>query len=190
MFENLFSDPKTVVLGALTGLVFGFLLERGRVARFETIVGQLLFRDHTMLRVMLTAILVGSVGIHGMIALGWIDGVAIKGAQVAANIAGGATLGVGMAILGLCPGTAVVAAGAGARDAWSGLFGMLLGAALYAELDPWFATNLAKVGALGKVTLAQELGGSSTVYVVGLVVAGLGVLLLLPRGRGEATAAA
>lgn len=186
MFESIFSDPTTVALGAATGLVFGFLLERGAVARFDTIVGQLLFRDFTMMRVMLTAILVGSVGIHGMIALGWIDGIAIKGAQLAANVAGGATLGVGMALLGLCPGTAVVAAGAGARDAWSGLFGMLLGAALYAELDPWFATNLAKVGALGKVTLAQQLGGNPTVYLVGLAVLVVGALVVLPRNEVEA----
>jgi uncharacterized membrane protein YedE/YeeE len=190
MFETLISDPTTVALGAATGLVFGFLLERGAVARFDTIVGQLLFRDFTMMRVMLTAILVGSVGIHGMIALGWIDGVAIKGAQLAANVAGGATLGVGMALLGLCPGTAVVAAGAGARDAWSGLFGMLLGAALYAELDPWFATNLAKVGALGKVTLAQEIGGTTPVYLAGLVALTLGLLVVLPRGRAETNAVA
>lgn len=189
MFETLISDPTTVALGAATGLVFGFLLERGAVARFDTIVGQLLFRDFTMMRVMLSAILVGSIGIHGMIALGWIDGIAIKGAQLAANVAGGATLGVGMAILGLCPGTAVVAAGAGARDAWSGLFGMLLGAGLYAELDPWFATNLAKVGALGKVTLAQQFGGNTTLYLVGLTVVVLGVLLVLPRGRASAAAA-
>lgn len=184
MFETLFSDPSTVALGALTGLVFGFLLERGGVARFETIVGQLLWRDHTMVRVMLTAILVGSVGIHGMIALGWIDGVSIKATHLLGNALGGATLGAGMALLGLCPGTAAVAAGAGARDAWTGLVGMLLGAAVYAELDPWLAQHVLTVGALGKVTLPQELGGRPLAYVVGLVVVGVGVLIAL---RGQAT---
>lgn len=190
MISSLIGDPTTVALGAATGLVFGFLLQRGGVARFDTIVGQLLFRDHTMVRVMLTAIVVGSLGIHGMIALGWIDGVAIKGAHLAANALGGATLGIGMAILGLCPGTAAVAAGAGQRDAWSGLAGMLLGAALYAELDPWLATNLATVGALGKVTLPEQLGGSTSLYVVALAVLATAVLALLPRGRGEGGAPA
>lgn len=183
MFDNLIGDPGTVALGALTGLVFGFLLERGHVARFDTIVGQLLWRDHTMLRVMLTAIVVGAAGIHGMLALGWLDGVAIKGAHLAANAAGGVLLGVGMAVLGYCPGTSVVAAGAGARDAWSGVLGMLLGAGLYAELDPWLATNLAKVGALGKVTLPQALGGTAAAYVGGLALVAVGLMLLLPRQR-------
>jgi uncharacterized membrane protein YedE/YeeE len=186
MYETLIGDWSVVALGAATGLVFGFLLERGNVARFDTIVGQLLFRDHTMLRVMLTAILVGSVGIHGMIALGWIEGVSIKGAHLAANAVGGGLLGVGMAWLGYCPGTGVVAAGAGARDAWSGLFGMLLGAAAYAELDPWLQTNLMQVGAVGKVTLPQELGGNPYVYVAGLVLVGLLVLGVLPKGRDAA----
>jgi len=190
MFEQLVSDPNAVLLGALTGLVFGFLLERGNVSRFDTIVGQLLLRDHTMLRVMLTAIVVGSVGVHGMIQLGWIDSIAIKGAQLAANALGGATLGVGMAVLGYCPGTGVVAAGAGSRDAWTGLLGMLAGAALYAELDPWLAQNLLQAGALGKVTLPGELGGSTLGWVVGLVGVGIAVLALLPgraRGTGAAT---
>ncbi|MEZ6015484.1 MAG: YeeE/YedE thiosulfate transporter family protein [Planctomycetota bacterium] len=190
MYESILGDPKSLAFGAVTGLVFGFLLERGGVARFETIVGQLRLRDHTMLRVMLTAILVGSVGIHAMLSLGWIDGVAIKSAHLLANALGGLTLGVGMAVLGYCPGTGVVAAGAGSRDAWSGLFGMVLGAAAYAELDPWLQTNVLTVGALGKVTLAQELGGAPLAYVAGLVSVGLGVLLLLPRKAAGASAGA
>jgi hypothetical protein len=64
MFETpFFADPKTLALGALAGLVFGFLLQKGAVGRYETIVGQFLLRDHTMLKVMLSAIVVGGLSV-------------------------------------------------------------------------------------------------------------------------------
>ena len=31
MFENFFADPKTLLLGAVTGILFGFLLQKGGV---------------------------------------------------------------------------------------------------------------------------------------------------------------
>lgn len=190
MLGHLFADPSVIALGAATGLVFGFLLERGGVARFDTIVGQLLLRDHTMLRVMLTAILVGSLGIHGMLALGWIDGLSLKATHVLGNALGGATLGAGMAILGFCPGTAVVAAGAGSSAARYGIAGMFFGAGVYAELHPWMARHVLDVGALGKVTLHDQLGGGAWWYVGGLVLIGVAIMLALPRGRRDAPAPA
>ena len=50
------------------GLVFGFLLHRGGVTDFDVIVRLFQFRDFTVLKVMMTAIAVGGVGIavlHG-----------------------------------------------------------------------------------------------------------------------------
>jgi hypothetical protein len=38
-----------------------------------------------------------------------------------------------MAILGYCPGTGVAAIGDGSRDAITGVIGMVVGAALFAE---------------------------------------------------------
>ena len=50
------------------GLVFGFLLHRGGVTDFDVIVRLFQFRDFTVIKVMMTAIAVGGVGIavlHG-----------------------------------------------------------------------------------------------------------------------------
>ena len=46
-----FADPTTLMLGALTGLVFGFLLQKGGVASFNVIVNQFRFVDFTVLKV-------------------------------------------------------------------------------------------------------------------------------------------
>ena len=54
------------LLGLATGLAFGALLQRGRVSRYEVILGQLLFRDGRVMKTMATAVAVGAVGIHAL----------------------------------------------------------------------------------------------------------------------------
>jgi hypothetical protein len=51
-------------LGLITGVAFGALLQQGRVLRFEKQVGALLLKDMTIMKFMLSAILVGMVGIN------------------------------------------------------------------------------------------------------------------------------
>jgi uncharacterized membrane protein len=51
------------LLGIITGVLFGFLLQKGRVLRFEKQVGAMLLNDMTIFKFMLSAILVGMVGI-------------------------------------------------------------------------------------------------------------------------------
>ena len=111
-----------VVGGLLAGVAFGVLLQKGGVTRYATIVGQFLFTDYTVLKIMLTAILTGAVGVYGMLQLGWIDGLLVKPAQLAANAAGGLIFGVGMAGLGYCPGTGVGAAAEGCGVQASGMW--------------------------------------------------------------------
>ena len=55
-----------LILGLVTGLVFGFLLQRGGVTRYRVILGQFLWVDHTVLRTMLTAVVVGSAGVYAL----------------------------------------------------------------------------------------------------------------------------
>ena len=52
------------VLGLITGVVFGFLLQKGRVLRFEKQVGAMRLKDFTILKFMMSAILVGMVGLQ------------------------------------------------------------------------------------------------------------------------------
>lgn len=175
-------DPLPVLLGGLAfGLAFGFLLQKGQVAKFPVIVGQFLLVDHTVLKVMLTAVVVGSVGAYGMLQLGLIDSLIIKPALLAGVAVGGLIFGVGMTGLGYCPGTGVAAAGEGSRSAWWGVLGMLAGAAIYAEVYPVIADNFLTLWDHGKVTLPQVLHVSPWVLVIALAFAAAGVFAAITR---------
>jgi uncharacterized membrane protein YedE/YeeE len=85
------------------------------------------------LKIMLTAIVVGGAGVYALFGMGAIESLHIKNATLWGNLVGGAIFGIGMAILGYCPGTGVAAIGDGSRDAITGVIGMVVGAALFAE---------------------------------------------------------
>lgn len=155
MFSNFFADPKTLLLGAITGLLFGFLLQKGSVTRYNVIVNQFRLKDHTVLKTMLTAIIVGAIGVYAMLQMGMIQGLHVKGAAIAMNAIGGGIFGVGMVLLGYCPGTALAAAGQGSRDAIVGIIGAIVGAAAYAEVYPWISRTIEPLANFGKVTLAD-----------------------------------
>lgn len=165
MFEPL---PR-ILLGLLTGFLFGFLLQKGRVSDRRVIVGQFLLRDFTVMKVMLTAIVVGGIGVYAMHAAG-LTRLFVKPAQLAAVIGGGLIFGAGMVLLGYCPGTAVAAAGEGKRDAWWGLLGMIAAAAAYAELAAGFSKSILTWANLGPVTLPELTGVPAWIWLGGLAV--------------------
>lgn len=180
---------KELLLGAITGLVFGFLLQRGGVTRYSVIAGQFLLKDFTVLKVMLTAIVVGAIGVYGMRSLGMEVPLHLKTATLWGNLVGGLIFGVGMVVLGYCPGTGVAALGDGSRHAIPGLLGMVAGAAIYAELHPWFRRNLLEPLDLGKVTLYGQAGVSVWVFVVGLAAIAVALFITLERwGANRPTA--
>lgn len=189
MFDPLFAEPKLLITGAITGLIFGFLLQKGGVTRFNVILGQFLLKDHTVAKTMGTAIVVGAVGIYAMVAAGMISAMHIKPALLVANAVGGLIFGVGMVVLGYCPGTGVAAIGEGSRHAIPGVIGMIVGAALYAEAYPWISANVLKLADYGKATMATATGLSPWWFVVGLVIAAsLGFFALERWERSHKTA--
>jgi uncharacterized membrane protein YedE/YeeE len=114
-----------------------------------------------------------------MRSLGFDIGLHVKAAAVLGNLLGGAIFGIGMVVLGYCPGTGVAALGDGRKDATPGLLGMLVGAGLYAEVEPWLAEHVLQVANLGKVTLPGLLGVSPAWIVIGLTVVVAGALIKL-----------
>jgi len=77
-----------LILGLGTGIVFGALLQQGRVLRFEKQVGAMLLKDMTILKFMLSAIIVGMIGIYVLVGADLIE-LKIKATNVGANIIGG-----------------------------------------------------------------------------------------------------
>ncbi len=159
----------SLVLAVVFGAVFGMLLQRGRVADYNVIVNQFRFRDFTVLRVMLTAIIVGGIGISVLHQFGLAQ-YHIKPADMLAVVSGAALFGVGMVLYGYCPGTGVAAVGTGSIHALVGFLGMLVGGILYALSFSWIQSNILTKGALGKIRLPDITGINDLIWFGGLLV--------------------
>jgi uncharacterized protein len=171
----MFDPVWKLALGLFTGIIFGILLQKGRVAKFQVIVEQFLFRDWTVVKIMGTAVVVGALGIYALLP---IDAVSlhIKPLVWLGIVAGGVCFGAGMAIFGYCPGTSVAACGEGRRDAMVGILGMLAGAGLYVALYPQLSSLIKSWGDAGKITLSEWTGSSPWLWIGGLaLVAGAAV---------------
>lgn len=130
------SSVVQILLGLLTGILFGFLLQKGGVTDYAVIEGQLLLTDFTVLRLMLSAVIVGMPLFHLLKRAGYANLHAWQG-SVGSNVVGGLIFGAGFALLGYCPGTVAGAVGTGALDAlFGGMVGMVLGAGFFASLYP------------------------------------------------------
>jgi hypothetical protein len=155
-----------VVLGLLFGICFGFLLQKGGVTNFSVIEGQLLLTDFTVLKLMLSAVIVGMAGFHLLKHFGHVRSHAAQG-TLGSNVIGGLIFGIGFALLGYCPGTVAGAAGAGALDAlFGGMVGMLIGAGIFAELYPKLKTSILNRWPFPAVTVPEFLHLNLWVVVV------------------------
>ena len=153
------------ILGLVTGLAFGFFLQKGRVLRYDKQVSAMLFTDMTILKFMLSAIIVGMFGILAMHDLEIIK-LSHKAMNVGGVVVGGALFGIGWAVMGYCPGTSVGAVGEGRWHAIFGVIGMIAGAAVYAELFPFFKSTVLTWADFGKIGLPEALGMNHWVVAV------------------------
>ena len=147
------------ILGLLTGIAFGFILQRARVLRYEKQIGAMLLQDMTILKFMLSSILVGMCGILLLQDMGIIT-LAHKSMNFGGVLIGGALFGIGWAIMGFCPGTSVGAIGEGRWHAIFGALGMIIGAGIYAEIYPFLKNTVLSWLDMGKVGVAVVLGVS------------------------------
>jgi uncharacterized protein len=161
-----------LLLGLVMGICFGFLLQRGGVTQYEVIMGQLLLRDWTVLKVMLSAVVTGMVGIYALRIPGLVR-LHKKSGSVGSTVFGGLIFGVGFALLGYCPGTLAGAIGQGSMDAlFGGALGMLAGTAIYAALYDHLERKVLHIGEFGRLTLPQLLNVKpwSVIVVLGALI--------------------
>ncbi len=143
-----------IVTGIVMGLIFGFVLEKGRAFEPGMMVGQFQLRNFIVLKVFLSA------AATSLIILAVLHGSGVvslhpKAAVFPAVIIGGLVFGAGMALAGACPGTVMAQIGAGYKDAWFTLVGAVFGALTYGYLQPLIqGVNTS----MGKFTLASVLG--------------------------------
>lgn len=164
-----------LLAGLITGVLFGFLLQKGRVLRYDKQLGALRLQDLTIVKFMATTVLVGMVGVYLLQDLG-LAKLSVKTTILGGNILGGLIFGLGWGLLGYCPGTSAGALGEGRWDAAWGIVGMLVGAALYAESFPLIKETVLTWGDLGKITIPQLLGINHWPVIVVFVAAGILIL--------------
>lgn len=162
-------DRRPLFFGLGFGILFGFLLHKGGATQYNVILGQLLLTDFTVLKIMLSAVATGMIGIYFMKSLGWIK-LSLKGGSVGMNVIGALIFGVGFAVLGYCPGTIAGAIGNGYLDAITGgLVGILSGTWIYALMYPKLKNGILKMGDFGDITLPRLLKVNDWVVVVPVV---------------------
>ncbi len=162
------------------GMLFGVLLHRGGVANYNVIVNQFRFRDFTVLKIMLTAIVVGGIGVWVLHGTGHAE-YHIKPANLLGVALGAALFGIGMVLYGYCPGTGVAAIATGSLHALVGFVGMLAGAVLYALSYPWVEKHIQPIAAFGKVRLPEITAIPDWAWLAILLVMAGAVFWLLER---------
>ncbi|TDK42992.1 DUF6691 family protein [Antarcticimicrobium luteum] len=175
----------SIILAIVLGVAFGFVLDRIGATN-PTVIGRMLnLTNLSLAKTIVLAIGVGSVLMFGgqMLGLVSVGHMSVKAAYIGVFI-GGLMLGAGWALAGFCPGTGVVAAGSGRKDALFFIAGGLLGAAAYMVTYPsWKASGLLDSIAGGKVTLGT-VPGSKFEGITALpgdilgIVLGLGFIVL------------
>jgi len=166
-----------IILAILIGGLFGFVLEKSGAANPEKIINMLRLKDFHLMKVILLAIGLASLTLFLLMAAGIMGNfhLSVKTSYIGV-IVGGCILGVGWAMSGFCPGTGVVAAGAGRKDALFFILGGLVGSFLFTLI----------YGAIKSGFLFEKIGGGSAVlahtgvakhvvlidFLPGLVVAG------------------
>lgn len=148
---------NTLLIGFIIGCAFGAILFLGGASSYRKILGTLLLKDMTIIKLMLTAIGVGTLGVY-LLDLGGLANMSIKPAYLWGIVGGGAIFGIGWAVSGYCPGTCVVGTSEGKLDAIFTLAGALVGAFMFSLVFPTLDAWLLQNANFGKITLVDIIG--------------------------------
>jgi uncharacterized membrane protein YedE/YeeE len=181
----------TITYSIVFGLIFGIILHKAGASNPNNIINMLRLKDFHLIKVILLAI--GFASFFIFIALAFeLYGphFSVKSAYNGV-VVGGLIFGIGWALSGFCPGTSVVSAGAGRKDAMVFIVGGLVGAFIYmlsyASLKGTFLfdkilggkTTLANTGKYNSII---EGSSASTVAIVIAIVIII-IAFVLPKNK-------
>lgn len=171
-----------LIYGLLVGVVMGVLIQRVGASSPRMIAAALRLENLTIIKFMATTIAVGMIATYALSRFVPMH-FDIKPTYIAGVFVGGLIFGVGFAVGGYCPGTCVVGAGEGRRDAWAAIFGGIVGAVAFTGIYTIADRLLIKPMNYGKVTLPQLLHVPPFLVAVIVGVLFLTIVTLLPTTR-------
>ncbi|HLZ34772.1 MAG TPA: YeeE/YedE thiosulfate transporter family protein [Nitrospira sp.] len=172
-----------LLLGLVLGAAFGAALQLSGASSHTKITNTLRLKDFTIMKLILTAIAVGLIGVH-LLDLFGLANMKVKDLYLPGVGIAGLIFGVGFAVTGYCPGTALAAAAEGKIDAWFAVAGGLFGAVIFAFLYPDLEVALLGIGRFGPVTIHEVLGLPGVAIAVPLGALCLWWAMRLPEAGG------
>lgn len=142
------------ILALVLGVFFGFALNKAGLTKYHKIINVYRFTDMTVLKFMMTALVVSMSGLYALRGLGLITFPNVPATYIVGNLVGGVIFGFGMALSGYCPGTAAAGAGEGKLDYLiPGLLGFLTGAVIYGLTYQQVFPKISALANYGNATL-------------------------------------
>lgn len=175
-----------LLYGLLVGMVMGVLIQRVKASSPTMIVRNLRLENLSIIKFMALTVAVSATLTYALSA--WLPmHFAIKATHLGVLI-GGLIFGVGFAVAGYCPGTCVVGAGEGRKDAIVTLLGGLAGALVFTLAFPTLDRLFIRPLNMGSVTLADLFHAPALWIAVALSAVLIAVVTLLPTRPGGSKA--
>lgn len=165
------------LLTLLLGFLFGAFLQSARLNKYNTISGMARLEDYTVAKAILVAVGLGAILLNVEIGLGYAS-YHVKPLMLGGIAVGGIIFGIGMAILGYCPGTMAISLGEGSLDAAVGIVGGIVGGVVYTLVSPSVKGLLGPD--FGPISLQSILGSGASFY---LALLAFGALLIAVAWR-------
>jgi len=181
---------EAVMTGLFVGILFGFVLQRGRFCMNSAFRDAILLKDNVLLKTVFVALLVEMVGFAIMDSAGAIA-INPKPFWWGANLLGSFVFGIGMVLAGGCASGITYRFGEGMVGAMTAVLGLAVGGYFTAAgfLKP-FKANLQAATTIpgaddGALTLHGILGMDYTVLAIIIVLIALVVWFFIARANKE-----
>ncbi|MGD8544648.1 MAG: YeeE/YedE family protein [Candidatus Bathyarchaeota archaeon] len=195
-------DTSLIFSGLVVGIIFGFILQRGRFCMNSAFRDIILLKDYKLLKAVALAIVVQMIGFHLTAEMGWIQ-LNPKPMFWGAMIFGGFIFGIGMVLAAGCASGTTYRVGEGMMGSFIALLGLMIGGLITSggvlkELKSYLQSNTAitttdlgvSSGPLVKegstsLTLANVFGLNPWIFVA--IIAVIIITLLIWKGKDNET---
>lgn len=184
-----------LLTGVLVGVMFGFVLQRGRYCSNSAFRDIIFIHDYTLFRTYLLALLIAIVGANLLEDLGYMgEGLRRQAFSPIANITGGYIFGLGIVLAGGCGSGVLYRIGEGLVAALFATLGFAIGiiATLNGILKPVYSllrSIKVEIGGTSGPALWDLFGGAGMKWIVIAVVAAVIIPVVLkgkPFAKGTA----